>query len=99
MDINQIIHKILSTPYLASILSWMSFGLIAGVAAKLLLPGQENLGWFRTIIVGIIGAFIGGIGANMMGFQVNIGWNIMGFICAVIGSVVLLLINRLVTRS
>lgn len=99
MDMNQIIHKILTTPYVASILSWISFGLIAGVVAKFILPGQEGLGWIRTICVGILGAFIGGIGANMMGFSVHVGWNILGFCCAVIGSIVLLLLNRLVTRS
>jgi uncharacterized membrane protein YeaQ/YmgE (transglycosylase-associated protein family) len=99
MDINHAIHNILSTPYIASILSWVCFGLVAGVAAKLILPGEESMGWLRTIVVGILGAFIGGIGASMMGYNVNIGWNILGFCCAVIGSVVLLLLNRIVTRS
>ena len=99
MDIDFIIHKILTTPYVASVLSWISFGLIAGVVAKFLLPGQEGLGWVRTILVGILGAFIGGVAAKMMGFHVQVGWNILGFCCAVIGSVVLLLLNQLVTRS
>jgi uncharacterized membrane protein YeaQ/YmgE (transglycosylase-associated protein family) len=99
MDINHTIRNFLQIPYVASTLSWLFFGLVAGVAAKLILPGQENLGWFRTILIGILGAFLGGIGASMMGFNIQIGWNVLGFCCAVVGSVVLLLLNRLVTRS
>lgn len=99
MDINQIIQKIMSLPYVPSLLSWMAFGLSAGVAAKIVLPGQENLGWLRTITIGILGAFLGGIIAAYLGWPVKLGWNFLGFIAAVIGSILLLLINRVVTRS
>jgi uncharacterized membrane protein YeaQ/YmgE (transglycosylase-associated protein family) len=99
MDINIFIHRIMAVPYLPTLISWVAFGLVAGVAAKLILPGQENLGWFRTILVGIAGAFIGGFVAAYMGYHVTVGWNIFGFIAAVSGAIVLLLINRVVTRS
>jgi uncharacterized membrane protein YeaQ/YmgE (transglycosylase-associated protein family) len=98
-NMHPIIHQILSFPYVATALSWLAFGLVAGIAAKLLLPGQENLGWIRTVGVGILGAFIGGIAANMMGYPIRMGWNLWGFACAVVGAVALLLVNRLVTRS
>jgi uncharacterized membrane protein YeaQ/YmgE (transglycosylase-associated protein family) len=99
MDINIFIRRLMALPYIPSLLSWMFFGLIAGVTAKLLLPGQENLGWIRTILVGICGAFLGGFVAASMGYSVNVGWNLLGFMAAVGGSIFLLLIHRLVTRS
>lgn len=99
MDIALIIQKIMSIPYMPSILSWISFGLTAGLVAKIILPGQEGIGWLRTIGVGILGAFLGGLFAAYMGYQVNIGWNLVGFIFSVLGSIVLLLINRIVTRT
>lgn len=89
----------MAMPYIPSLMSWMFFGLVAGVTAKLILPGQENLGWFRTIMVGVLGAFLGGFAAAHLGYHINVGWNIFGFIAAVAGSVVLLLIHRVVTRS
>jgi len=99
MDVNIFIQRIMAMPYIPSAMSWLFFGLVAGVVAKVILPGQENLGWFRTIIVGIAGAFLGGFAASHMGYHINMGWNVHGFLAAVAGSVVLLLINRVVTRS
>lgn len=99
MDINILIHRIMAMPYISSLMSWILFGLIAGVVAKLILPGQENLGWIRTVLVGIAGAFLGGFAAASMGYHVTVGWNIYGFIAAVIGAIFLLIIHRLVTKS
>lgn len=99
MDINLIIQRTMATPYLPILISWVAFGLVAGVVAKLILPGQESLGWFRTVLVGIAGAFIGGFAATYLGYHVTVGWNIYGFIAAVCGSLALLIINRVVTRS
>jgi uncharacterized membrane protein YeaQ/YmgE (transglycosylase-associated protein family) len=99
MDINILIQRIMAMPYVPSLISWVFFGLIAGVVAKLILPGQENLGWIRTVLVGIAGAFLGGFGATSLGYHVTVGWNLFGFMAAVAGSIVLLLINRLVTKS
>jgi len=99
MDINMLIHRIMALPYVPQAISWLAFALIAGVTAKLIIPGQENMGWFRTVLVGLAGTFIGGFAAVHMGYHVTMGWNIYGFITAVAGSLVLVLINRVVTRS
>ncbi len=99
MDINLFIRRLMALPYIPSLLSWIFFGLLAGVVAKLLLPGQEGLGWIRTILVGICGAFLGGFMATYLGYNVHVGWNALGFVAAVGGSVVLLLIHRLVTKT
>mgnify|MGYP006869350914 CR=1 FL=1 len=42
------------------ILSWILFGLIAGLIAKAIRPGADPGGWIITILVGIVGAFVGG---------------------------------------
>ena len=85
--------------YIPNLISWIFYGLLAGVAAKIILPGQESLGWIRTILVGICGAFLGGFLAAYLGYNVHVGWNLLGFVAAVGGSVVLLLIHRLVTKT
>ena len=42
------------------ILSWILLGLVAGVLAKLIMPGKGSGGWILTILLGIAGAFFGG---------------------------------------
>lgn len=81
------------------ILSWIIFGLIAGAVAKLILPGKDPGGFIMTIIIGIVGALVGGFIANILGYaSVEPGFNLTSFIFAVIGSIVLLLIYRMVKR-
>ena len=43
-----------------NILAWAVLGLVAGALAKMLYPGTQGGGWFSTIALGIVGAFIGG---------------------------------------
>jgi uncharacterized membrane protein YeaQ/YmgE (transglycosylase-associated protein family) len=99
MDPLVIYAKVMAVPYLGSILSWIGFGLAAGVSAKIILPGKENLGWRRTLLVGILGAVLGGLVAHYLGLTVQLGWNWLGFLVSVGGALLLLLVNRLVTRS
>jgi uncharacterized membrane protein YeaQ/YmgE (transglycosylase-associated protein family) len=52
------------------ILSWIVFGLIAGAIAKLIHRGDDPDGWLITIVIGIVGAFIGGaIGKYLLGYM------------------------------
>jgi uncharacterized membrane protein YeaQ/YmgE (transglycosylase-associated protein family) len=99
MDLNEIIAKIQSIPYAMAVFGWVGFGLCAGLAAKILMPGSEKMGWLRTIGFGIGGAFLGSFGAAYMGYPVMMGWNLPGFACAVIGAFVLVGVNKLVTQS
>jgi len=76
------------------ILIWIVFGLVVGIVAKLLMPGHDPGGFVLTIIIGIVGAFLGGwIGRAVGIYQAG---EPVGFIMAVIGAIVLLLIYRLV---
>ncbi len=79
------------------ILSWVIFGLAAGAVAKLILPGKDPGGFIMTIVIGIVGALVGGFIANILDFGgVSPGFNLKSFIFAVIGSIVLLIIYRMV---
>lgn len=78
------------------ILSWIVVGLIAGVIAKLLLPGRDPGGCIITMLIGIAGALLGGfIVGFFVGGDVVTGVNVTTIIVAVLGAIILLLLYRL----
>ncbi|AJI96286.1 GlsB/YeaQ/YmgE family stress response membrane protein [Yersinia ruckeri] len=76
------------------ILSWIIFGLIAGILAKWIMPGNDGGGFFMTIILGVVGALVGGYISTFFGMGKVDGFNIGSFIVAVIGALVVLFIYR-----
>ena len=72
------------------ILSWIIFGLIAGILAKWIMPGKDGGGFFMTILLGIVGAVVGGWISTLFGFGKVDG----SFVVAVIGAIVVLFIYR-----
>jgi uncharacterized membrane protein YeaQ/YmgE (transglycosylase-associated protein family) len=73
------------------ILAWILFGLIAGAIAKAIHPGKDPGGWLVTIIIGILGAFLGGaVGVYLLGWGDVDGFNFRSFLLAVAGAVLLL---------
>ena len=76
------------------ILSWIIFGLIAGIIAKWITPGKENVGIIVTIILGIVGAVVGGYISTFFGFGKVDGFNFGSFVVAVIGALVVLYIFK-----
>jgi uncharacterized membrane protein YeaQ/YmgE (transglycosylase-associated protein family) len=75
------------------ILLWIVFGLIVGIVAKFVMPGRDPGGMIVTIVLGIVGAMLGGwIGRALGMYQAG---QPVGFIMAVIGAVVILAIYRL----
>ncbi|EDX8355949.1 GlsB/YeaQ/YmgE family stress response membrane protein [Salmonella enterica] len=82
------------------IIAWIIFGLIAGVIAKLLMPGRDGGGFILTCILGIVGAVVGGWLATMFGIGGSIsGFNLHSFLVAVVGASVVLVIFRLLRRG
>ena len=77
------------------ILGWIVLGLVAGAIAKLIMPGNDPGGFIVTILLGIVGAIIGGfIGKAIFGRGLETFWNLQTWVCAIIGSLILLIIYR-----
>ena len=78
---------------------WLIFGGVAGWIASMIMGTNAQQGWVMNVIVGIIGAFLGGFLVNLIpGMTAPAGINFLSLITAVIGAVVLLFIYRLVTK-
>ena len=78
------------------ILSWILFGLVVGVIAKLLMPGRDPGGFIVTMLLGIAGALVGGFVGRAMGFygeSQGAGW-----IMSILGAIVLLALYRMMAR-
>lgn len=78
------------------VLGWIIFGLIAGVVAKLLMPGKDPGGFIITVLLGIAGSLIGGYVGSLLGIKG--GW-LISFAMAVVGAMLLLMVYRLVRRN
>lgn len=75
-----------------SILAWLAIGLVAGILARLLVPGRDPGGLIVTILIGIAGALLAGFVGRAAGLRMENGWT--GYGAATIGAVVLLLLYR-----
>ena len=78
------------------ILTWILFGLVVGVIAKLLMPGRDPGGFIVTILLGIAGALLGGFLGQAMGFygpNESAGW-----IVSILGAILLLALYRMMAR-
>jgi len=81
------------------ILSWIVLGGLAGWVASIIMGKNASMGIFANIIVGVIGAFIGGILMNYWGGWGITGFNGKSFFVALLGSVVLLALINLIRRG
>jgi uncharacterized membrane protein YeaQ/YmgE (transglycosylase-associated protein family) len=73
------------------ILSWIVLGLIVGVLAKWIMPGDDPGGVIITILLGIGGALLGGfVGSNLLGLGTVTGFNLGSLLIAVVGAIALL---------
>ena len=78
------------------VLGWILFGLIVGIIAKLLMPGRDPGGFIVTIIIGIVGALVGGFISVQLGYGDVTGFDIKSIIIAVLGALLLLFLYRMV---
>jgi uncharacterized membrane protein YeaQ/YmgE (transglycosylase-associated protein family) len=65
-------------------------GLVIGALARLIKPGKQNLSLLATLLLGLAGSVIGGVVANLLGTGDIFELNFLGFIVAVIASVLLI---------
>lgn len=82
------------------ILSWILFGLLAGIVAKFFMPGRDPGGCIITILLGVGGAFLGGFIMTQFGYgTLTGGWTWQGFGTAVGGAILLLFLYRVVQKK
>lgn len=76
------------------ILGWIVFGLIVGVIAKLLMPGRDPGGIIVTMLLGVVGALLGGfVGRSLGMYSASEG---PGIFMSILGAVIVLLVYRLI---
>jgi uncharacterized membrane protein YeaQ/YmgE (transglycosylase-associated protein family) len=81
------------------IIGWILLGIVAGVIAKALLPGSDPGGFIITVIIGIVGALLGGFLARALGLgdPIDEFFDVSTWLAAIIGAMILLVIYRAVT--
>ncbi|MDT7674498.1 MAG: hypothetical protein QOD82_2400 [Pseudonocardiales bacterium] len=79
-----------------TILGWIVFGLIAGFIARALVPGKDDIGILRTIVLGVIGSVVGGLIFGLFTGGVR-GVHPAGWIGSIIGAIIVLVIYNKVT--
>ena len=75
------------------IIVFLIVGLIAGFIARALVPGPDPMGWLGTMILGIVGSFVGGTLAALV-FGGTLDLSASGIIGSIIGAIIVLLIWR-----
>jgi uncharacterized membrane protein YeaQ/YmgE (transglycosylase-associated protein family) len=89
-----------------AVIGWIVFGLIAGIIAKVIMPGKDPGGFIVTTLIGIVGAVIGGyLGQLLFGYGGSSSGDVtrpgflMSLVLAVAGAIILLLLYRLLIRG
>lgn len=82
-----------------NIVSWIIFGVITGISAHMLDSSAERGGLLGTILLGVLGALVGGLLANVVVGTTLSGFNLVSFALAIFGSLILLFIQKMVRRT
>jgi len=83
---------------LALLLSLFIIGIIAGFLARLIVPGRDPIGFWGTVLLGIVGSFVGGLLSSLL-FENTLALRASGLLGSVIGAVIALLIYRASVRG
>jgi len=82
---------------LALLLSLLILGIIAGFLARLIVPGRDPMGFWGTVLLGIVGSFVGGLLFSLI-FEHVVVLRASGLIGSIVGAVIALLTYRAVIR-
>lgn len=82
------------------IIGWIVLGLLAGAIAKAIMPGNQGGGWLATLVLGVVGALLGGfIGTAIFGVDLGGFFELRTWIIAVLGSLLVLVIWGFITKN
>ncbi|HHT86205.1 MAG TPA: GlsB/YeaQ/YmgE family stress response membrane protein [Clostridiales bacterium] len=81
------------------IIGWLIIGALAGWIASLITGNDEKMGAWLNILVGIVGAFVGGLVMNLLGGRGVTGFNIWSLLVSTLGAVIILLIVNAIRRK
>lgn len=81
-------------------IGWIVLGLIAGAIAKAILPGKQGGGWIATLVLGVIGALVGGwIGQAAFNADVDKFFSLSSWLLAIGGSLIVLVVWGFITKK
>ena len=80
------------------LIAWIVVGLIAGLLAKWIMPGDDPGGIIVTILIGMAGALVGGFIVGLLGGTGATGFSIWSILVATLGAIILLALYRLIAR-
>ncbi len=79
--------------------AFLILGLIAGAIAKAILPGTQGGGWIITLILGVVGAFLGGwLGSLIFGTGLQEFFSLQTWLLAIGGAIIVLLVYGMITK-
>ncbi|MFG0833207.1 GlsB/YeaQ/YmgE family stress response membrane protein [Aeromonas bivalvium] len=74
--------------------SWIVLGLIVGILAKWIMPGKDGGGFIMTVVLGVVGAMVGGYLSTLLGMGTVTGFNLSSLIIAVAGALLVLFVYK-----
>ncbi len=81
------------------IIAWIVVGFIAGILARWVMPGPDPGGIITTVLIGVVGAIVGGfVVSSLLGGPGVSGINLTSILVATLGAIILLAVYRLITR-
>jgi uncharacterized membrane protein YeaQ/YmgE (transglycosylase-associated protein family) len=93
-------EHLLEHPMIQQGFLWLALGLCVGVAAKIIIPGSEHMGWIRTILVGLVGTFAGNyLAPKLFDWPMYAAFSVPGIGIGIAGAVAFVVVNRIVTSS
>ncbi|MGG5826198.1 GlsB/YeaQ/YmgE family stress response membrane protein [Aeromonas salmonicida] len=73
-------------------ITWIVLGLLVGILAKWIMPGRDGGGFFMTVLLGVIGAMVGGYVGTLLGLGSVTGFNLSSIAIATMGALIVLFV-------
>ena len=83
---------------LYAIISWTVFGAIIGGIARLLMPGEQDLGCLLTVVLGVVGSYVGGFVSSLFTGRIALD-HPAGWIMSIVGAIVVLFIAEMIMKK